>query len=191
MKKKNHLTLIHHGEFQNTTNRRMTLEDVYARMLHFMQQDPRAAYELCIGTDSQVHRWYTTFITGLVLRRMGKGAWACYRKVVVPRRFDSIAEKLSTETAYSEEIAMHFVDIRLHEMEDIVLPYVYQGASLEAFVHIDAGDDIVRNKTAPYVMEMVRRVESMGMTAKIKPESTIASSYANKFTKKRESKYGY
>jgi predicted RNase H-related nuclease YkuK (DUF458 family) len=69
-------------------------------------------------------------------------------------------------------------------MEDIVLPFVYQGASVEMFIHIDAGKDKLKNKTAMFVEEMVRRVESMGMVPVIKPDSYVASSYANRFSKK-------
>ena len=184
MKKYPHLTMIHDLEFRNTTEKGLSLEKVYERVLHFMRLDPKAIYKFIIGTDCQVHAGHTKFITGVVIQRMGKGAWACYRQVIMPRGYFSIKEKLSTETSYSEEIAIFFNDQRRAEMEDIVMPYIYQGASFEMFIHIDAGADKLRNKTAMFVEEMVRRVESMGMVPIIKPDSYVASSYANKFSKK-------
>jgi uncharacterized protein len=182
--RKNHLTLIHDLEFRNTTESKLTLDDVNERILRFMKMDPMGSYTLEIGTDSQVHDGYTKFITGIIIARKGKGAWACYRQIIVPREIDSVKEKLSTETSYSEEIAAYFDEDRRRAMEDIILPYIYHGASFEAFINIDAGSDILRNKTAPYVKEMVRRAESMGMLAKIKPDSIAASCYANRYTKK-------
>jgi uncharacterized protein len=184
MKKYPHLTMIHDLEFRNTTEKGLSLEKVHERILHFMQLDPKAQYKFIIGTDCQVHAGHTKFITGVVIQRMGKGAWACYRQVIMPRTLRSIKEKLSTETSYSEEIALFFNEQRRSEMEDIVLPFVYQGASVEMFIHIDAGKDKLKNKTAMFVEEMVRRVESMGMVPVIKPDSYVASSYANRFSKK-------
>jgi predicted RNase H-related nuclease YkuK (DUF458 family) len=184
MKKHHHLTMIHDLEFRNTTEKGLSLEKVHDRILHFMRMDPKAEYKFIIGTDCQVHPGHTKFITGVVIQRMGKGAWACYRQVIMPRALISVKEKLSTETLYSEEIAMSFNEQRRSEMEDIVLPFIYQGASFEMFIHIDAGADKLRNKTAIFVDEMVRRVESMGMVPIIKPDSYVASSYANRFSKK-------
>ncbi|MBP1991243.1 ribonuclease H-like YkuK family protein [Paenibacillus eucommiae] len=183
-KKHHHLTMIHDLEFRNTSEKGLSLEKVHERILHFMRLEPKAAYKFIIGTDCQVHVGHTKFITGVVIQRMGRGAWACYRQVIVPRALDSVKEKLSTETMYSEEIAMFFNEQRRSEMEDIVLPFLYQGASFEMFIHIDAGADKLRNKTAMFVEEMVSRVESMGMVPIIKPDSYVASSYANKFSKK-------
>jgi predicted RNase H-related nuclease YkuK (DUF458 family) len=184
MKNYPHLTMIHDLEFRNTTEKGLSLEKVHERILHFMGLDPKAAYKFIIGTDCQVHVGHTKFITGVVIQCMGKGAWACYRQVIVPRAMISIKEKLSTETFYSEEIALFFDERRRSAMEDIVLPFIYQGASFEMFIHIDAGSDLLRNKTAVFVEEMARRVESMGMVPIIKPDSYVASSYANKFSKK-------
>ncbi|MFB9327537.1 ribonuclease H-like YkuK family protein [Paenibacillus aurantiacus] len=171
--------------FQNVSESGMTLEDVMNRMLRFIGQDLRCAYHFVIGTDSQVFRGYTKFVTGIVLHRPGKGAWACYRVVVLPREVISLREKLSYETALSQELAAYFADDLLHIMEAPLLPYVYQGASLESFIDIDAGTEPVVNKTSLYVQEMVERVEASGVfLARVKPESYAASAYANRYTKR-------
>jgi predicted RNase H-related nuclease YkuK (DUF458 family) len=184
MNRHKYLAIIHGLEFRNTTEKGLSLEKVHERILHFMRLEPKANYKFIIGTDCQVHPGHTKFITGIVIQRMGKGAWACYRQVILPRALHSVKEKLSSETFYSEEIALFFQERRRCEMEDIVLPYLYQGDSFEMYIHIDAGSDELRNKTAMYVDEMVRRVESVGMVPVIKPDSYVASSYANKFSKK-------
>lgn len=48
--------------------------------------------------------------------------------------------------------------------------------------HIDIGSGN-RNKTRIFVEEMVSRIEAMGIEPKIKPESFVASTYANRYTK--------
>ncbi|WP_438445820.1 ribonuclease H-like YkuK family protein [Gorillibacterium sp. sgz5001074] len=169
--------------FQNISERRLTLEDVFLRVRSFMQREPKGSYRFIVGTDCQAHASSTTFVTGMVIHRLGNGAWACYRKLVLPRRVYSIRQKLTMETTISEEIITAFGMERVRQLEDIVLPHVYQGASFGTFVDIDAGSDEMVNRTAPFVMEMVRRVEAMGVTARIKPEAVIASAYANRYTK--------
>ncbi len=170
--------------FHNVSERRLSLDQVHERILRFMRQEPRGNYNLIIGTDCQVFPGYTNFITGIVIQRVGKGAWACYRQVILPRELISIKEKLSLETSYSEEIALYLIGDRLTEMENVVLPYVYQGATFDAYIDVDAGTDPAISKTAAYVEDMRLRVEAMGMKARLKPEAVIASAYANRYTKR-------
>ncbi|MCQ6562068.1 ribonuclease H-like YkuK family protein [Paenibacillus mendelii] len=170
-------------EFTNTTERGMSLGAVFSRIEAFMMKEPHANYELIIGTDSQVHRGFTKLITGIIIRRENKGAWACYRQVIIPREITSVRDKLSTETSLSEEIACYFDDDKRRQLEDIILPYIYQNASLEVSIHIDAGHDKLVSKTAFYVPEMVDRVESLGWLPVIKPYSYCASSYADRYSK--------
>lgn len=171
--------------FQNTTESNLTLDDVMQRILRFIAQDPRAAYQFVIGTDSHVHRGYTKFVTGIVIRRLGKSAWACYRQVIVPRELRSIREKLAMETSFSQQVAAYFDEKAVSRMEEMLLPYVYQGAMLEMYIDIDAGTEPIVNKTSLYVQEMVKRVEAMGnYSPRVKPEAYVASAYANRYTKR-------
>lgn len=177
-------TASHPLEFRNTTESGLDLDTVHERILHFMRLDPASNYKFIIGTDCQVHPGHTKFITGVVIQRLGKGAWACYRQVIVPRALHSIKEKLSMETSLSEEIATYFHEAKRQEMENIILPQLYQGSSFDMYIHIDAGDDVNKNRTAKFVQEMVRRVESVGMVPVIKPDCYVASAYANRYSKK-------
>ncbi|MCY8831362.1 ribonuclease H-like YkuK family protein, partial [Bacillus atrophaeus] len=53
--------------FYNLSEAQMTFHDVFQRMKTFIERDPRSAYVLSIGTDSQVYRDHTKFITALHL----------------------------------------------------------------------------------------------------------------------------
>ncbi|PWV92112.1 hypothetical protein DFQ01_13658 [Paenibacillus cellulosilyticus] len=171
--------------FQNLTESRMTLDDVYARMVRFVSSDVRASYQFVIGTDSQVFGTYTKFVTGVIIRRVGKGVWACYRQSVVKRPLLSLKEKLSFETTLSQETGDLFAATVLPALEGLLLPYVYQGAAIESFIDIDAGTEPLRNPTFVYVEEMVNRVKAMGIyTPRTKPDSFGASAYANRYTKR-------
>lgn len=168
--------------FHNLKERNMNFEDVFERIIKFMKLYRNGNFRLMIGTDSQVHVKCTIFITGIVILNEGKGAWACIRKVTIKRRMKHLHERISKETSLTEEIVSLFNEERKNIMIDIVLPHIYKGASFTMEGHLDIGAGN-RNKTRIFVEEMVSRIESMGLEPKIKPESFVASSYANRFTK--------
>ncbi|QST02023.1 ribonuclease H-like YkuK family protein (plasmid) [Pontibacillus sp. ALD_SL1] len=169
-------------QFYNLTRDCMSFEDVVTHIVAFMKKDPTGEYKLMVGTDSQVHTHNTRFITGVVIQRIGKGAWACVRKVNVPRQMRALHERISHETSLTEEVAGLFTEEIKEQLIAIVLPHIYKGASFSIEGHIDIGEG-KRNKTRVFVNEMVGRIESLGMEPVIKPEAIVASSYANKYTK--------
>lgn len=181
--KKRQFPRIHEKVFRNVSERDLTLDEVFGRIASFMGSDPRAAYQLVIGTDAQVHAGHTKFITSIVIFRPGRGAWFCYRQVVIPREIESLQEKLGLETTFSQEIALYFDHDKRALLEDIVMPHVYQGAELQMYVDIDAGTDAKRNRTSALAADMVGRIEAMGLSARVKPEAIAASSVSNRFTK--------
>ena len=108
--------------------------------------------------------------------------WACIRKVIIPRRMLHLHERISYELSLSEETVSLFTEERKNQLIDIVLPYLYQGATFTMEGHIDIGAG-KKNKTSEFVNEMVTRMEAMGVEPKIKPNAFVASSYANRYTK--------
>ncbi|WP_394219614.1 ribonuclease H-like YkuK family protein [Halobacillus trueperi] len=160
----------------------MKFEEVFSHILTFMKSDPIGDYKLMMGTDSQVHPSHTLFITGIVIQRVGKGAWACFRKEVVHREMTTLHERISYETSLTEQVASLFTEEKKNDLIEVVLPYIYKGATFTIEGHIDIGSGD-RNRTRVYVNEMMARIESLGMEAKIKPDSIVASSYANRYTK--------
>ncbi|MFZ7943382.1 MULTISPECIES: ribonuclease H-like YkuK family protein [Bacillaceae] len=168
--------------FQNLQENGLSFEQVFERIVAFMNSDPKGNYRLMVGTDSQVHRTQTIFITGIVIQNEGNGVWACIRKLSVPRRMTQLHERISLELSLTEEIVSMFTEERKNELIAIVLPHIYQGATFTMEGHIDIGSG-KRNKTSEFVKEMVTRMESMGVEPKIKPNAFVASSYANRYTK--------
>ncbi len=168
--------------FENSQEKNMTFEQVFEKIIHFMKRNPKGNFRLMVGTDSQIHPECTRFITGIVIQQVGKGVWACLRRNVILRKMTNLHERISFETSLTEEVASLFTEERKEELIDIVLPNIYKGASFTIEGHIDIGSG-ERNKTKIYVREMEARIESMGFEPKIKPDSFVASGYANRYTK--------
>jgi len=173
---------VYNYSFQNLKNASMSFEEVLEHIVKFMKLSPSGNYRLMVGTDSQVHKKHTIFITGIVIQNEGKGAWACLRKVIIPRKMTHLHERISFELSLTEDIVALFTEERKNRLIDIVLPYLYQGATFTMEGHIDIGAG-KRNKTREFVNEMTARMESMGVEPKIKPNAFVASSYANRYTK--------
>lgn len=168
--------------FQNLSQKNMPFDQVFQNILHFMKKDPIGNFRLMFGTDSQVFTHYTKFITGIVIQQERKGVWACIRKVIIPRKMTNLHERISFETTLTEEVVSLFTNDHKEQLINVVLPNIYKGASFSIEGHIDIGSG-KRNKTRVFVEEMVSRLESIGLEPKIKPDSFVASSYANRFTK--------
>ena len=103
--------------------------------------------------------------------------------MIVPRRMTNLHERISYETSLTEEVVSMFTEEKKEQLINLVLPHVYKGASFTIEGHIDIGCGN-RNKTRVFVNEMIARMNSLGIEAKIKPDSFVASTYANRFTKK-------
>lgn len=177
----NHFKLINYS-FQNLNEKNMSFEDIFERIVQFMKRDPRGNFRLMVGTDSQIHHTYTLFITGIVIHQERKGAWGCIRKITVPREMSNLHERISFETSLTEDIVSMFSKDRKNQLIEIVLPHIYKGATFTMEGHIDIGSG-KRNKTRIFVEEMVARIEAMGIEPKIKPDSFVASTYADRYTK--------
>ncbi|MCT2536994.1 ribonuclease H-like YkuK family protein [Aquibacillus koreensis] len=176
--------------FMNLSKKNMSFEDVFNHIVRFMEMDPQGNYRLIVGTDSQVHKFHTIFVTGIVIKREGKGAWACILPVKFPKKFLNLHEKISMETTLTEQVALLFDDERKNELIDIVLPHLYRGSSFSIEGHIDVGLE-KRSLSRFLANEMMARIESAGLEPVVKPESFVASGYANRYTKqpKRFLKY--
>jgi uncharacterized protein len=168
--------------FQNLQEKNMNFEDVFERIKKFIRLNQGGNFRLMVGTDSQVHRKHTVFITGIVIQNEGKGVWACIRRVVIPRKMLQLHERISLELSLTEEIVAMFTEERKTQLIDLILPFIYQGSTFTMEGHIDIGFG-KRNKTSAFVSEMVERIESMGLEPKIKPNAFVASTYANRYTK--------
>ena len=176
MKHIRHLT-VHDFSFQNTTEKKLSLEDVFNRVQKFIGIEPFGDFRFMIGTDSHVYRNHTTFVTGIVIQRMGKGVWACYRKDKEHHRME-FRDKITKETELTQHIASYFDESKVKQMTNIL----EQGSTFTNECHLDIGMG-KRNKTSIFVDEMIKVIESIGYKPQIKPYSFVASHYANYYTK--------
>lgn len=166
--------------FYNLSHQHMDFNEVYAHITHFVKSDPKSTYTLSVGTDSHVHQNETKFITAIHIHRVGNGAWGCLKNYMLPRKINSIREKISLETTLTQEVAFLFTPEYISEITNILLPHTDDGADFNFEIHLDIGS---RGATKDLIHEMTGRINAMGLDAKIKPDAYTAFSYANRYTK--------
>ncbi len=116
--------------FQNLSQKNMSFNQVFHYIRQFMEKDPTGCYKLMFGTDSQIHPGHTRFITGLVIHCERKGAWACIRKVIIPRKMLNLHERISLETTLTEEVVSMFTEDKKEELIILFCPIYIRGLPL-------------------------------------------------------------
>ncbi len=165
--------------FFNSIRKNMLFDDVVDCIKAFIEANPDTVYRLAIGTDSQVTGNYTCFATGIHIHRIGRGAWCCVSKRVEHKRYKNLREKISKETILTYELTYKLNERLLDFLCDFSEKYKNFDCKIEA--HIDVG---TKGETRKLIREMTGYFEGMGVDAKIKPDSYVASSYANRYSKR-------
>lgn len=140
-----------------------------------IERNPYEEYNLIVGTDSQ--NFFTTKIVNVVaLQRVGKGGIFFY-DITNVRRINNIKQKLLTETQMSLELATHILD----ELDKLFDRTSWDYTKYLNFsIHVDAGENGPTKKVIP---EIVSYIHSFGFDAVTKPDSFVASSIADRYSK--------
>lgn len=124
-------------------------------------------YKIIVGTDSQ-NTYKTKMVIVICFINEGKGGSFFYHIDWMPKIKD-LNTKIYTETEKSLEIARE-LNKYLHE----------QGIRAEVEVHVDIGRE---GKTKDLIQSILGWVTAEGFVAKIKDESYVASSIADRISK--------
>jgi len=162
----------------NSTSHGMNLNQVAENILNFIRLNPEGDLRLMIGTDSQLIGTKTCFATGIVIHNVGKGAWCCVKKEIETRRIKSLSEKIHMETSTTYEILCNLNELVSEKANTLIENFKDSSFHVEA--HIDVGR---YGATRVLIREMMGYFEGIGIEAKIKPYSFVASCYANRFSK--------
>ncbi len=154
--------------FRSPSHGVMDLDQVFSDIVTFIREDPQAQHKLIIGTDSQA-RDEVTYVTAIIIHRLGKGARYYYYRQA-QRRVATLRQRILLETSFSLGVAS--------KLTEMLSRRGYQGFNIE--IHLDIGQN---GDTRDLIREIVGMVSGSGFDAKIKPDSFGASSVADKYTK--------
>ncbi|HCW50846.1 MAG TPA: hypothetical protein DGR79_02080 [Clostridiales bacterium] len=154
--------------FISPTRGPLSFDEMFDDIRAYVDEDPTASYRLIVGTDSRA-REETTFVSAVIIHRVGKGARYYYEKRKHPR-LASLRQRIYYETALSLNLG-----------SKIAARLARDGwSNLDIEIHLDVGRE---GATKSMIREVVGMVTGSGFDAKIKPESYGATAVADKYTK--------
>ena len=155
-------------EFVSPSQGRLSFEEMFQQLVGYIRSEPDQHYHLIIGTDSLLSD-DTTFVTAVIIHRVGHGGRYFYRKFR-NRKIASLRQRILFETSLSLEIA-HLITAALARNGLSKLPVE---------IHLDVGQ---QGETRQIVREVVGMVSGSGYAAVIKPDAYGATKVADKHSK--------
>lgn len=162
--------------FRTAKGREVEMDEIVSRVAKYIAQDPDAAYEFTIGTDSQNHG-ETKMVEVIAVHRKGQGGIYFYNIEFI-RRISNLKQKINEETARSLQIANGLIEKLDEELFEMDLDLNDLDVAFQ--IHCDIGR---YGKTSMLIKEIVSWVTSCGYTCLIKPDSYTASSIADRYSK--------
>lgn len=155
-------------DFVSPTHGKLSFDEMFRRLVGYMEEEPDQQYHLIIGTDSLLSE-DTTFVTAIVVHRVGHGGRYFYRKQR-NRKMESLRQRILFETSLSLESASR-----------IAGELARNGYSkLPVEIHLDVGE---HGETRNIIREVVGMVTGSGFAAVTKPDAYGASKVADKHSK--------
>lgn len=155
-------------QFISPTKGPLDFDAMFEEIIAYVREKPEATYRVIVGTDSQL-REQTSFVTAIIVHRVGKGARYFYsREREVFGR--SLRQRIFYEAARSLEVAGMLAS-RLAANGH---------ADFDVEIHLDIGR---HGETRDLIREVVGMVTGSGFDARIKPDAFGASKVADKYTK--------
>jgi len=142
-------------------------EEVLEFIKEELERRSQETYRLMVGCDSHT-RGRTTYVTAIILHRVGKGAIFFYHKNTEKKVY-SLSQKIYTEAISSLIVATQIAEY---------LEIEYDSDKIE--IHVDMGE---QGDTRKLIKEVVGMVVGSGFPCMIKPESIAATWCADRFSK--------
>jgi uncharacterized protein len=171
------------GKFYNPTKGNMEAKEVLQEIIRYIFEKPEMDYEIIIGCDSSSSET-PDFPLVVVALRPGLGGRFFVRKIFYENRmFHQWKQRIMEEVTLSCEFALW---LRENFEKEFNLALEKKEKNLKAtphyqmaYIHADIGE---KGKTSDMIKEIVGMIRGVGFEAKIKPESFVASSIADRYS---------
>ena len=162
--------------FKTARGEEISKPEIIQRIAEYILKEPKAQYEITVGTDSQNHK-STKMVEVIAIHRTGQGGLFFYSAEYI-RKISNLKQKINEETLRSLNVADGILD----GLEEILFDHelFLDDIDLSFQIHCDIGKG---GKPSMLIQEITSWVQSYGYLCCIKPYSYAASGIANKFTK--------
>ncbi len=155
--------------FTSPTLGSLSFEEMFSKLVDYIEEEREESYNLIIGTDSIEHNTHTIFVSAIVVHRVGHGGRYFYKKNR-HRRINSLRQRMFYEASMSLEVA----GLLRTELSNNGFP------ELHLEIHLDVGSN---GDTKDIIREVVGMVKGSGYEAITKPDAYGATKVADRHSK--------
>ena len=166
------------GDFYNPTCGNLTLQQVVEEILSYIHQIPDKKYDVVVGCDSSSSD-DPCFPLAIVVLRKGAGGRFFIKKIRYNtqerKKFENWKMRILEEVMLSCQLAL-----QLREELEKRIVNLNNGSNYEfRYIHADVGEN---GATRDMIKEVTGLIRGNGFEPKIKPESYVASSVADRYS---------
>jgi predicted RNase H-related nuclease YkuK (DUF458 family) len=164
---------IFNGYFFNPTKGNLRIEGVIDELSNYISEKPEKFYDIIVGCDSSSGE-EPHFPLAVVILRVGEGGRFFLKKVAYKgRKFYNWKTRVLEEVFLSCQLALYLRENFEKKISQGNFRYQFR------YIHADVGGN---GKTKDMIKEVTGLIKGNGFEPKIKPESFVASTVADRFS---------
>jgi predicted RNase H-related nuclease YkuK (DUF458 family) len=161
------------GNFYNPSRGNLTISDVIGEILGYLKEKPEKFYDIIVGCDSSSGE-EPHFPVAVVVLRVGEGGRFFLKRVNYKnRKFYNWKQRVLEEVFLSCQLSLHLKEKLEEKMKNQSFDYQF------CYIHADIGEN---GATKDMIKEVIGLIRGNGFEPKIKPESFVASTVADRYT---------
>lgn len=166
---------IFNDYFYNPTKGNLKINRVIEELFNYISEKPEKFYDIIVGCDSssgdEPH-----FPLAVVVLRRGEGGRFFLKKIAYKdRKFYNWKQRVLEEVFLSCQLALYLKENFKARIKNI--PYLSNWQF--RYIHADVGEN---GATKDMIREVIGLIKGNGFEAKIKPESFVASTVADRYS---------
>ncbi len=166
------------NNFYNPTCGNIPIDRVMEEMIEYMKEKLESSYDIIVGCDSSSED-NPTFPVAIAILRIGQGGRFFLKKIKYPsefnKKFINWRNRILQEVLISCDLALSFRDALKKKVEESDSQVSYQFR----YIHADIGE---KGKTKDMIKELTGLIRGNGFEPKIKPDSCIATTLADRYS---------
>jgi len=163
------------GQFYNPTRGNLPFPKVIEEMIFYISEKPEKFYDIIVGCDSSSGE-APHFPVVIVILRTGEGGRFFLKKIGYKnRKFYNWKQRILEEVLLSCELALLLKENFEKKVKNLPKVFGYQFR----YIHADVGEN---GATKDMIKEVIGLIRGNGFEPKIKPESFVASTVADRYT---------
>lgn len=166
------------GKFYNPTRGNLSIEQVLKEMVNYLKEKPEKFYDIVVGCDSSSEE-EPHFPVAVVILRVGEGGRFFLKKISYPaplnKKFINWKNRILEEVLLSCQLALFLRENFEKRIKNTSPSFNYQFR----YIHADIGEN---GQTKDMIREVTGLIRGNGFEPKIKPDSFVASTVADRYT---------